>query len=423
MLKILNKFLLNSKNINHSAVYWNALSAAMNSFQTMVLLMVITRLGTMNDSGIFVMAYAVGNLMLNIGKFGVRQFQVTDTGEKYGFGTYLKNRKFSSLLMLVLSALYISYNLIFNSYTYEKAAVIFIICIAKCIEAYEDVYHGLMQQKGRLDVAAKILSLRLFIFIVGCALMFILTKNLLLTVAVNTALTALLAWFFNRFAFAQLHYAINNTGNIKKLFAECFPLCACMCLNMYIANAPKYVIDSVVNSEVQTYFNIVFMPVFVIALMANFVFQPSLKGLGEIFNAGNTLGFIKKIMVLSAAVIGICAVTTVIGAFVGTPFLGYIYNVNLSDYNLLLIIFIISGGIIALQNLFIIAITVVRYQRYMIYGYAVTALLLLLLGKPILINGDIISLTLFFLASMILLLAYCILLLWLAVRKSNKPCR
>lgn len=421
MSKILNSFLLNSKNVNRSAVYWNALSAMMNSFQTMLLLMVITRLGTMKDSGIFVMAYAVGNLMLNIGKFGVRQFQVTDTDEKYSFSDYLKNRRLSSLLMLILSALYVIYNLIFNGYTYEKAAVILVICIAKGIEAYEDVYHGLMQQRGRLDVAAKILSLRLFIFISGCALVFVLTKNLLLTVTVNTVFTAFLAWFLNRLTFTRLCPEINTSKNNSGLFRECLPLCACMCLNMYIANSPKYIIDSSVNSEVQTYFNIVFMPVFVIALMANFVFQPSLKGLGEIFNSGNIGGFVKKIVFLSVAVIGICAVATVIGAFIGTFVLGYIYNVDLSDYNLLLIIFMISGGITALQNLFIIAVTVVRYQGYMIYGYIATAVLLLFFGKPILSSGGILSLTLFFLASMIFLLAYCVILLCAAVKKAIKP--
>ena len=40
-----------------------------------------------------------------------------------------------------------------------------------------------------------------------------------------------------------------------------------MILIMYMANAPKYIIDTVVSDEIQTKFNIIFMPVFVISIV------------------------------------------------------------------------------------------------------------------------------------------------------------
>ena len=54
--------LLASGNIRRSSFAWNLLSASANSFQTMLLLIVITRFGTDTDSAAFVMAYAAGNL-------------------------------------------------------------------------------------------------------------------------------------------------------------------------------------------------------------------------------------------------------------------------------------------------------------------------------------------------------------------------
>ncbi len=419
----IKNFLLSSKRIQRSAVFWNALSATMNSFQTMVLLMVITRRGTMDDSGIFVIAYAVGNLMLNVGKFGVRQFQVTDLREKYSFNTYVHSRKISSLLMIILSVAYIGYNIAFNQYSAQKSIVILLICATKLIEAYEDVYHGLMQQKGRLDVASKILAIRLSVFVVGCAVVFLITADLIVTLTINTIVTLLLALFLNRIALNGLQYTGNKTdsGRVFDLIRECFPLCACMCMNMYVANAPKYIIDSVVDSEVQTCFNIVFMPVFIIALLANFIFQPCLKDLGNIWAEENLSGFIKRICMLAGVVVAACAAVTAVGAFIGTDVLGYIYKVDLSEYNRILIIFMLSGGIIALQNLFIMAITVVRYQKYMIFGYILAAVLLLVSGKFILNKNGIFSLSLFFMSAMALLLLYCVILLLAAVKKkSNK---
>ncbi len=415
---MLNNFLLKTKNAHRDGVLWNAIASTLNSFQTMVLLMIITRFGNMIDSGIFVMAYAVGNLMLNVGKYGMRQFQVTDTDKKFGFNTYLKSRKISVLFTAVLSLIYIGYNLLFNSYTFEKSVVIFLICATKLIEAYEDVYHGLFQQAGRLDVGSKILSARLLIFVIGCAGVYIATKNLILTIIINTAITLILAIILNKIALNGLDIDCEKkSGNLKDLLVECFPLCACMCLNMYIANAPKYIIDTAVSSKIQTCFNIVFMPVFVIALLANFIFQPYLKKLGEIWNDNKRKELATRLAKLSFAVILISAIATLLGYLFGTEVLGFVYNVNLQNYKPDLLILMICGGIIALQNLFIIAVTVVRYQKYMIYGYIATALLLFVFGKNILLNYSVFALSLFFLFAMILLLIYCIILFVIALKK------
>lgn len=424
-MRIINRFLISSKSVNRSAVVWNAVSATMNSFQTMVLLMVITRFGTMEDSSIFVIAYAIGNLMLNVGKFGVRQFQVTDVAPKYTFKAYLYSRVISCAVMFIFTVLYIGYNVANSQYTATKALIVFVICFVKMIEAFEDVYGGLMQQNGRLDVAAKILGVRMCVFVAGCIVLFLITRNLLLTVAVNALITLLISYFLNRTALNSLGYTkeIAKSKGINSLMLECLPLCVCMCLNMYVANAPKYTVDTVVSDEVQTCFNIVFMPVFVIALLANFIFQPCLKDLGDVWNDNKTARFIKRILVLSIAVIAVCFVVTVVGAVIGTDILGFIYKVDLEEYNNLLILFMMCGGIIALQNLLIMAITVVRYQKYMLYGYVVSALVLIATLKPILNSGGLFITSLMFALVMLALLIYCVLLLVIAIIKNNKRLR
>ena len=68
----------------------------LNSFQTVVILMVISRIDPVNDAGIFVIAYAIGNLMLTIGIGRRREIQLprvllfqgfdnrTDAGDLFG---------------------------------------------------------------------------------------------------------------------------------------------------------------------------------------------------------------------------------------------------------------------------------------------------------------------------------------------------
>lgn len=416
-LEKISNVLLRDKNITRAAFFWNAFSAVMNSFQTMVLLLVITRMGNMNDASIFVMAYAVGNLMIHIGKYGVRQFQVTDVREQYSLRDYVRARKLSLLLMMAAFGIYIGFCVITGRYGSRKAVVILLICFLKAIEAYEDVYHGRMQQKGRLDTAGRILGIRLAVFIAGFLGIYLWTENLVLTCLVNVVITLLMAIVMNGAVMG--HFQSTETQTHRGLLRECLPLCLCMCLNMYIANAPKYTIDTVVSDEVQTCFNIVFMPVFIIALLANFLFQPFLKKMGEMWEERNLSSFVSYILRLTWIVVAMDVFVTVVGAAIGGKILGIIYGVDLKPYQWELVIFMIAGGVIAVQNLLIMIITTVRYQKYMIYGYVVTAVVMFIGGKVILQKYSLLWLCGFFALMLAALTAYCAELVVVAIQKEK----
>ena len=175
--KQLRGLLSSSGNIRRSSFIWNLLSAAVNSFQTMLLLVFITRFGTDADSAAFVMAYAAGNLLFNIGKYGVRHFQVTDSTEQYSFRDYISARFVSLAVMAAAVVLFILTGIVSRGYTFVKAAVVLLICLYKGIEAAEDVFHGRMQQQGRLDIAGRILFIRISSFILCYAVLFVLTHD------------------------------------------------------------------------------------------------------------------------------------------------------------------------------------------------------------------------------------------------------
>jgi len=418
----LSRALLKDKNIKRNTFFWNAFSAVMNSFQTMVLLLVITRTGNDNDSGIFVMAYAVGNLMLNVGKYGVRQYQVTDVKEKHSLKDYVNARYASMMIMFIFIGAYLLMKAFANNYTMEKIAVVLIICLVKAVEAFEDVYQGRMQQKGRLDCAGRILGIRLFIFIVMFAILYITTGHLVSTSLICLIATAVISFIMN----GSVMYEFKDEGrgstkeSVKEIMIKCFPLCVCMCLNMYITNSPKYIIDSVVSDEVQTKFNIVFMPVFVIALMGNFIFQPFLKRMGENWVEERIDKFERDIGILAVSIIVLDLGVTLVGSFIGGPVLGMIYGVDLKDFNFELILFMLAGGLIALQNLCIMAITTVRYQKYMIYGYIGISVIIFIFGRLILAAYDVRRLSIFFLFAMCLPVLYSLVLVWIAIKNKKE---
>ena len=92
---------------------------------------------------------------------------------------------------------------------------------------------GRMQQQGRLDVAGKILFIRIFSFAVCYAALFVLTKDILLTTAAATALAAVLAVVLNRSVWSAFREE-KPAGKVRQLLRACAPLCLSMLLNMYL---------------------------------------------------------------------------------------------------------------------------------------------------------------------------------------------
>lgn len=411
-------FLTKTKNIRRSAMVWNAVSACLTSFQTMLLLMVLTHFGTAEHSGYFVMAYTAANLLMHLGKFGMRQYQVTDAGNNYTFREYAASRVFSVGLMTLALAVYLLWSLLFNGYTAEKAAVVALITFYRGVEAAEDVIHGRLQQKGRLDIAAKILAIRNAVFMIGFAVLYLLTRNLVLTCAVNAALTVIICIVLNR-PFAE-RQKLSPSFHPRALLLDCLPLCLTMITYMYLSNAPKYIVDGLVSDAVQTRFNIVIMPAFVASLLCSFIFNPALKRIGELWQNREIKALRRTTRKLALVPVAVDAALLLGGWFLGIPLLSAVYGVDLTDYRLILMIFLLAGGAVAMLNLFVALLTAMRKQKLLLLAYAVASLLLLIAGRSLFAAKDLTFLCLFYLAVLLLVLAWCAGVYWFMVRTERK---
>lgn len=413
-----SSFLTKTKNIGRSAVLWNAIAACLTSFQTMLLLMLLTHFGTAEHSGYFVMAFTAANLFMHLGKFGMRQYQVTDAGNRYSFREYIASRIFSVGLMGAALVLFLLWALFFNGYTAEKAAVVALITFYRSVEAAEDVLHGRLQQEGRLDIAAKILAIRNAVFMAGFAVMYLLTGNLVLTCAVNAAVTLLLCILLNK-PFWGRGGRFLSSQNVRSLLLECLPLCLTMVTYMYLGNAPKYIVDGLVSDAVQTRFNIVIMPAFVGSLLCSFIFNPALKRIGDLWNSRDLKTLRKTTRKLALVPVAVDAALLLGGWFLGIPVLSAVYGVDLADYRLTLMIFLLASGAVAMLNLFVAMLTAMRKQKHLLLAYAAASLLLLLAGRPLFNAKGLNPLCWFYLAVLLGVLGWCVGVYLATVRKAE----
>lgn len=378
-------FFTNSKNIDRDSYLWNMIGSVLQSFQSVVFLMILTRTVGLLQAGIFTIAYANANLFLNIGKYGMRYYQVSDVQEQYSFKEYAYSRSITVVAMVVVSIGYTCYATVTNGYSSEKFWIIIWMCLYKAVDAIEDVFEGNYQQKGRLDIASKILVIRTGIAALIYALGLILLQNQLYALVITTIISyILMIWF--------LHYTervfdnnskIMRLGQIMHLLKSCFPLFIGCFLSFYIGNAPKYAIDAQLSDEVQACYGFIAMPVFVIGMLNNFIFNPLLHSMAVLWEKRSISKFIHQI-ILQIAVIVFITVVCIIGAWmIGIPVLSWMYHTNLEQYKMELLILLMGGGFLGLSGLLNAMITVVRFQKSVAWGYGVVAVMAFLLSDPI----------------------------------------
>ncbi len=287
-------------------------------------------------------------------------------------------------IMVLGIVFYMTKGTLSDGYTMYKSACIFLICILKVVDTIEDVYHGRLQQLGRLDIGAKILCTRLLSYMILFCVLYIALQDLLVVLVITTTYYVLVALYLNWIAREELRLDTKLDGNSrdwKKLMLEVLPLAATASLMMYLGNGPKYIIDGQVSDLAQTAYNIVFMPVFVISLLSSFIYNPLLVGLSHKWQNREYKKFFKIVNRQIFIIVGITIFAIVFGEIIGLTILGIIYDVDLSQYSLLLILLLLSGGMLAFINLLSLVLTIWRKQKSLMVLFFLCAVIFVIIGE------------------------------------------
>lgn len=391
MLSIIRKLIEKTNNVNRSMYFWNTFNATLSAAQSALILMVMTRTNGVKDAGIFSIAYAVGSLMLFVGQYGLRRFQASDVKEQFKYSDYIGVRIITCTAMLIASLFYSLYGIFFNDYTTEKFMVVFLVCILKIIQAFADVYHGRMQQKGRLDVAAKSSAIRVICGTLSYMLSLVVTHNLIISTIV-CVVVSFIVFMLTTVNVATLYGKMKPSFHckpIKGLLIAGFPLFMSYFLSLYVGNAPKYAIDAYLSDEIQAYYNFVFMPAFAIQLLANFIFNPILTSYARLWSENKFKRFKKAVRRQMVIVLGITILGLAGSYLVGIPILSLFFGVDLSSYRMELCMVMLGGGMLAYVTFFTTVITIIRHQNALLFGYAATAIAAKVLSKFFVLNYGI----------------------------------
>lgn len=406
------------KNPEKSSFFWNLLGSLTYAVMSVGLLMIVTNVLGEDIAGVFSIAFTTSQLLLTIGLFEIRSFQITDQCEKYHFSDYLYARGAVTLCMVVAGIIYA----LIRADGTTKCMIIILLCLYRVPETIGDILEGYYQQTDRLYVGGRIFTVRTLVSAVLFIVVLFLSKDLLLACFALT-LSAFLLFFLLQGGLYASPFKQQTAKwiRIKGIIIDCFPLFIGNFLLTYLLNAPKYAIDASLPSKMQTYFNVILMPAYTINLMSSFIFKPYLVSMSKTWAQGKIVEFRRTIIKVMLCIAGITLFTMGIGYVIGLPVLKVLYHLpQIMIYRKEFEVILLGGGLNAAGVFLYFILTIMRKQHFILAGY-IAAFLAALISSPRLVQDFGITGAAFsYLLNLLLLFLLFFIFTWMGMRRKEQ---
>ena len=383
------------KDINHAnnTFAWTAASGIVYSCQSLIFLMIITNLMGESAAGLYSVGMMVAQQMLTVGKYAVRNYQVSDIRQKYSFEQYYTFRICTCLVAMVITFMWI----LIGGYKGKEAIVIVALTVYKMAECMSDLFEGLYQQRFRFDISGKSQFTKNLAMIIAFVVMIIVTKDVVISSIVLAAVSVLMLFVVDfpvakNFSAIKWNFSFRVT---KELLIACFSLFISSFFYVFISNSPKYAIKSISGDDnsMLAVFNALFMPVFVVDLFAGFTMRMWITKMAVQHEKGDYKGFKKIIVKQMGIIIGLTLVSMAGMYLVGCKVLSMIYGLDLSGFEWTNVLLMLSGGLVATYTLFENVIIIYRHQHASIFINIGTAAAAAIIVPPMTISGGILGAT------------------------------
>lgn len=402
----------------HGAL-WNTVGSTMYGVNSFIMLALVSRVGTVEQSGYFGIAFTTAQILYIVGLFGVNIFQMTDYQHQYRFSDYAKVKVFSCFLMLVGCILAI---FVIGDQA-EKTAYLLTLTLLMLLNAVGELYQSLFFQNNRLDLSGSALFYRTFWSLAIFTAVLFLTKNILLSVILQTLCNFGVTFYYAvKVAPQFISLEAKQEQTQSKAFAlvlECAPLFIGMFLMNLIINASKYGIEFFLDDTAQGYYNMIFMPAQVINLCSQFLFKPLLNRYAVLL-AENQISDFRKLVLKQSGLIAVFTVFCCLGAYVlGAPVLGWLYKKDLSMLKYELALIVLGGGVFAACQLFYYILVILRQQKKILAIYTFLFLISTAVTALLVIKMQLMGAVLSFIVTHVILLVVYIAVVTFVLRRKN----
>lgn len=357
---------------------WNSIGSFLQSAISPILLIVITRLNGVGDSGLFSFAMSLSVVFWAISLWGGRTYQVSDVKKEFSSGDYIVVRFISSLIVAVFSISFC----ILNGYDLIKTELIMVLVSFKILESIADSMYGVLQIHNKLYIVGISLTMKSVFGFMLFTLVDILTKNIiygaLSIFLVNIAVVIFydIPWMKHVESVDLTKKNIMQAVKIMKKTAEVFVI---VFLTMFSLNIPRYFLDKYHYDQIG-YFGIMAMPITLLTLFISFVLQPNVVNLSELLKKKKIKEFTKIVSKIDFITFTLGILFVVSSYLIGVWALNTVFGIDINNFRIDLTIMVIGAVANAFVSIYVNLLIILRRFKGQFYTLLVTNILAVILS-------------------------------------------
>ncbi|TWP17813.1 hypothetical protein EUA68_01410 [TM7 phylum sp. oral taxon 352] len=388
---------------------WNSIGSFLQSAISPILLIVITRLNGVGDSGLFSFAMSLSVVFWAISLWGGRTYQVSDAKKEFSSGDYIVVRFISSLIVAVFSISFC----VLSGYDLIKTELIMVLVSFKILESIADSMYGVLQIHNRLYIVGISLTMKSVFGFMLFTLVDILTKNIvygaLSIFIVNIAVVIFydIPWMKRVESVGLTKKNIMQAGKIMKKTAEVFVV---VFLTMFSLNIPRYFLDKYHYDQIG-YFGIMAMPITLLTLFISFVLQPNVVNLSELLKKKKIKEFTKIVSKIDFITFTLGILFIVSSYLIGVWVLNTVFGIDINNFRIDLTIMVIGAVANAFVSIYVNLLIILRRFKGQFYTLLVTNILAVILSiylidRLAMLGSVLVFMIISFLQAIILLFIY-----------------
>lgn len=357
---------------------WNSIGSFLQSAISPILLIVITRLNGVGDSGLFSFAMSLSVVFWAISLWGGRTYQVSDVKKEFSSGDYIVVRFISSLIVAVFSISFC----ILSGYDLIKTELIMVLVSFKILESIADSMYGVLQIHNKLYIVGISLTMKSVFGFIIFAIVDILTKNIvhgaLSIFIVNIAVVIFydIPWMKHVESVGLTKKNIMQAEKIMKKTAEVFVV---VFLTMFSLNIPRYFLDKYHYDQIG-YFGIMAMPITLLTLFISFVLQPNVVNLSELLKKKKIKEFTKIVSKIDFITFTLGILFVVSSYLIGVWALNTVFGIDINNFRIDLTIMVIGAVANAFVSIYVNLLIILRRFKGQFYTLLVTNILAVVLS-------------------------------------------
>ena len=356
---------------------WNSLGSLLQSAISPVLLIVITRLNGIEDSGLFSFALSLSVVFWAVSLWGGRTYQVSDVKREFSSGGYVAVRFIASLIVAISAVVFC----VLNGYNATKTGLIMILVTFKILESIADSLYGVLQIHHKLYVAGISLTMKAMLGFAAFMAVDIVTKNVIYGTLAILLVNVLIIFLYDILWVRRVEVINVSKKLCKEYIAQAVAIMkhtsavfVVMFLTMFSLNIPRYFLDKSHPDQIG-YFGIMAMPITLLGLFISFIIQPNVVNLSELLVKRKLKEFAQVVSKINHITFGIGVLSVVLSYLVGVWVLNTIFGININNFQLDLTIMVIGAAANAFVSIYVNLLIIMRRFKGQFYTLLLTDIL------------------------------------------------